>query len=172
MHMGYRRDGMTAARKAQVCEALAKYGNVRDACRAAGISNTTYYRHEKKDPEFASRCAAARAQSAGRIETLAWQRAVEGAPETVIRGGEVVQIKMKPSDAMLGMLLRASAPEKYAPQAAALREQIEKELRPRIEAEVRAELRAERLTPEKGDALRKQLEEMLSDFNRRMGGNG
>lgn len=29
-----------------------------------------------------------------------------------------------------------------------------------------------RLTPERGDALRRQIEQMLSDFNRRMGGNG
>ncbi|MEA3065790.1 MAG: hypothetical protein QOJ27_2242 [Sphingomonadales bacterium] len=31
---------------------------------------------------------------------------------------------------------------------------------------------APRLTPARGDALRRQLEQMLSDFNRRMGGNG
>jgi hypothetical protein len=168
-HQGYKRDGLTPERRAALLSALARYGNASDACKVAGISTTTFYRHLKKDPEFDVACAAARAKAAKGLETLAWERATEGAPETVIRGGEVVQVKVKPSDQMLGMLLKASDPGKYAPGVQALRERIEAELRPRIEAEVRAQ---EARLREDGPELRAEIDAMLSDFNRRMGGQG
>ena len=52
-HRGWKRDGFTPAKKAKALEALGKYGNVADACRVAGISDTTFYRHLNKDPDFA-----------------------------------------------------------------------------------------------------------------------
>jgi hypothetical protein len=95
-----------------------------------------------KDPDFARLCDLARARASRPLETLAWQRATEGTPETVIRGGEVVQIKVKPSDAMMRLLLQASNPKKYGrlSRGGATRRQIEKALRKRIEAEVRVEV--------------------------------
>src|SRR3954468_1126784 len=107
-HQGYKRDGLTPERRAALLAALGRVGNASDACKVAGISTTTYYRHLKKDPELEAECAEARAKAAKGIETLAWERATEGTRETVIRGGEVVQVKVKPSDQMLGMLLKAS----------------------------------------------------------------
>jgi DNA-binding phage protein len=144
-HRGWKRGGFTPAKKAKAIEAMGKYGNVSDATRVAGISDTTFYRHLKKDPEFARSCDLARERAARPIETLAWQRATEGAPETVIRNGEVVQIRIKPSDSMLGMLLRASDPKKYGrlSRGGATRKQIERKLRRKIEAETRETLRRE-----------------------------
>lgn len=144
-HRGWKRDGFTPAKKAKAIEALGKYGNVTDAARVAGISDTTFYRHLNKYPDFARSCELAREKAAKPLETLAWERATEGAPETVIRNGEVVQIKVKPSDSMLGMLLRASDPKKYGrlSRGGATRKQIEKKLRRKIEAETRETMRRE-----------------------------
>ncbi len=141
-HRGWKRDGFTPAKKAKAIEALGKYGNVTDAARVAGVSDTTFYRHLNKDPDFARLCDLARAKAAQPIETLAWQRATEGAPEKVIRGGEVVQVKVKPSDSLMRLMLQASNPKKYGrlSRGGATRRQIEKAMRKRIEAEVRVEV--------------------------------
>ena len=151
-HRGWKRDGFTPAKKAKAVEALGKYGNVADAARVAGVSDTTFYKHLNKDAEFARLCETARAQAGKPLETLAWQRAVEGAPETIIRKGEVVQVKIKPSDSLMRLILQASNPKKYGrlSRGGASRRQIErrvrlsieKELRPIIEAEVRSEIAA------------------------------
>jgi len=141
-HRGWKRDGFTPAKKSKAIEALGKYGNVKDACRVAGVSDTTFYRHYNKDPDFAKQCELVRAMAARPLETLAWQRAVEGAEEILIRNGEIVQIRRKPSDAMMRLLLQASDPKKYGrlSRGGASRRQIERKLRKRIEAEVRAEI--------------------------------
>jgi hypothetical protein len=68
------------------------------------------------------------------------------------------------------MLLEGGTTGRYGPQVKALRDKIEAELRPKIEAEVRAEIRRKRNEDE--PMLLKKLEDMLSDYNRRMGGNG
>jgi hypothetical protein len=140
-HRGWKRDGFTPAKKAKAIEALGKYGNVADACRVAGVSDTTFYRHLNKDPDFARLCEQERARAARPLETLAWERATEGSRETIIRGGEVVQIRIKPSDSMLRLLLQASDPKKYGrlSRGGATRRQIERKLRKKIEAELRAE---------------------------------
>lgn len=144
-HRGWKRDGFTPAKKAKALEALGKYGNVADAARVAGISDTTFYRHLNRDPEFARACELERAKAAQPLETLAWQRATEGAPETIIRGGEVVQIKVKPSDSVLRLLLQAANPKKYGrlSRGGATRRQIEKKLRKAIEAETREAMKRE-----------------------------
>jgi len=139
-HRGWKRDGFTPAKKAKAIEALGKYGNVADACRVAGISDTTFFRHLNKDPEFRSICEAARSKSAAVIEVLAWERGVTGIEEEVIHYGKVVGTRRKRSDAVFRMIMTASDPEKYGRQGQVLRTRIEKELRPRIEAEVRAEI--------------------------------
>jgi hypothetical protein len=148
-HRGWKRDGFTPAKKAKAIEALGRCGNVTDAARVAGVSDTTFYRHLLKDPDFARLCELARAQAARPLETLAWQRATEGTPETVIRGGEVVQIKVKPSDSLMRLMLQASNPKKYGrlSRGGPTRRQIERKLRKRIEAEVRAEIEANRGGP-------------------------
>jgi len=128
-------DGFTAARKKVFLEALGKHGTIADACRIAGVSRRTFYYHHDKWPDFAAACAGQLARAAGAVEALAWERATVGGEEMVIRGGEVVQVRRKPSDAMLRMLLQASNPKKYGRMAATRRKAIEKELRAKIAAE-------------------------------------
>src|SRR5205085_11727718 len=125
-HRGWRRDGFTPEKRRKAVKALAKYGTVVDAARAVGVSDTTFYRHLNKDPDFLRMCLLAREQAAKPIETLAWERATIGAEEVVIRDGKIVQVKRKPSDAMLRMLLMASNPKKHGRMAAERRKAIEK----------------------------------------------
>lgn len=155
-----RHDGFTAAKKKACVEALSKYGNITDACRIAGVSRKTFHYHRSKWPDFASACEAALARAAGTIEAIAWQRATVGADEVTIRGGEVVQVKRKPSDSMLRMLLMASNPKKYGRLAQARRKEIEKDVRRRIKAEVREEWRRRPVdsSEELESALLKQLD--------------
>jgi len=173
-----RRDGFTAAKREAFVVALARYGTVSDACRVVGISDTTFRRHEKRDAEFAGRCRKAKREAAGKLETLAWERATVGADETLIRDGAVVQVKRKPSDAMLRLLMQASEPERYGGtmgrrvDVKALRADIEAELRPKIEAELRARGWRPKLNRAERHALRQKVEQALSDLNRRLGGDG
>lgn len=163
---------MTAERQKKILTWLARTGCVKDACGKAGISTTSFYRACQRLPDFAEAAAKARAMAATELEAIAYQRAVEGAEETVIRDGKVAFIRKKPSDRILKTLLESSNPAKFrsgGEVSAAVRARIEKELRPRIEAEVRAELRAHRLNPRE---VRERLEAKLADFNRRMGGDG
>jgi hypothetical protein len=163
-HRGWKRDGFTPAKKAVAVEALGKYGSVTDAARVAGVSDTTFYKHLKKDPDLARLCELARAKAAAPLETLAWQRATEGAVEKVIRNGEVVQIRIKPSDALMRLLLQASNPKKYGrlSRGGASRRQIERKLRKTIEAEVRAEFAREKRVDAKElfDKLSERIAEM------------
>ena len=172
MALGWKKNGFTPAKKAICLDALARGASVEEACREAKISPTTFYKHEKKDAEFASLCRAARARSGGAasLETLAWERGVTGVEEEVVQGGKVVGKRRKRSDAVFKMLLEGGDSGAYGPQVKALRAKVEAELRPKIEAQVRAEIkRQQRLD---GPRALAKLEEMLSDFNRRMGGNG
>lgn len=169
-HRGWRRDGFTPAKKAKAIAAFGEYGNLADAARVAGVSKTTFYRHLDKDPDFARLCELARVKASQPLETLAWQRATEGAPETIIRGGEVVQIKVKPSDSLMRLLLQASNPKKYGrlSRGGATRRQIEKQLRKTIEAEVRAEIEAENGGPKRDvntliDLIAARLEEIEAE---------
>jgi AcrR family transcriptional regulator len=165
-HRGWKRDGFTPEKKRKAVKALAKYGTVVDAARAVGVSDTTFYRHLNKDPDFLRMCELAREEAAKPIETLAWERATIGAEEVVIRDGKVVQVKRKPSDAMLRMLLMASSPKRHGRMAGERRKVIEKEVRARIEAEVREELlRRQVATPEE---VRAQLVKGLAALGHRL----
>jgi AcrR family transcriptional regulator len=130
-----RHDGFTGARKKAFLEALGKYGTIADACRVAGVSRRTFYYHRDRWADFAAACEGQLARAAGAIETLAWERATVGAEEVVIRGGEVVQVRRKPSDAMLRLLLQASDPAKYGRMAEVRRAEIEGQVRAEIAAE-------------------------------------
>jgi len=145
MALGWKRNGFTPAKKAKCLAALAREATVADACREAAISPTTFYKHEKKDPEFASLCRAARAQSGGPecLETFAWERGVTGIEEEIVQGGKVVGTRRRRSDSVFRMLVERGDPAVGGPALRALRARVERELRPRIEAEIRAEIAAE-----------------------------
>jgi len=100
-----RRDAFTGARKQVYLKALAKTGCILDACRITGIFSSTVYNHQSSDPDFAHNCELAVALAATPIELTAYERAVVGQEEPVIRGGKVVGTRIKRSDYMLRILL-------------------------------------------------------------------
>lgn len=77
------------------------------------------------------------------LENTAWRRAVEGVEEKIWRDGKLVQVKVKPSDAMLRLLLQASNPKKYGrlSRGGETKKQIEKRLRKAIRAELLEKMR-------------------------------
>ncbi len=169
MALGWKCDGFTPAKKAACLEALGRGVTVAEACRAAKISPTTFYRHEKKDPEFSSWCRAARARSGGTaaLETLAWERGVTGIEEPVVQGGKIVGTRRRRSDSVFRMLLEGAEGGRFAAPAKALRARIEKELRPKIEAEVRAEIAAQaRGSKRDAKAIFDELAERVAEIKR------
>ncbi len=101
----YRQDGLTPRRQEQFVEALARTGCVKDACRAARISDTSIYRARKRVPEFDRRCAAALATARPSLEETAYQRAVTGWEEPIFQGGKQVGAKRRYSDTILRTLI-------------------------------------------------------------------
>ncbi|HEX8513447.1 MAG TPA: hypothetical protein VF688_10120 [Allosphingosinicella sp.] len=169
MALGWKKGGFSPAKKAACIEALGRGVTVEEACREARISPTTFYRHEKKDPGFASLCRAARARSGGAVslETLAWERGVTGIEEEVVQGGKVVGTRRRRSDSVFRMLLEGSDPERFGFQVKAIRAKIEKELRPRIEAEIRAEMEArEKESRRDAEGLFNELSARLDEIER------
>jgi molybdenum-dependent DNA-binding transcriptional regulator ModE len=137
-----RHDGFTPARQRKFFKALKKTGCIADACRACGISRNTVRRHRDKWPDFDSGVEAALAIASVELDMIAWQRATVGAEEKVWRDGKLVMTRIKPSDAMLRLLMQGANPKKYGrtgqmPKGAAL-----KQLKRQAEKEVAATLRA------------------------------
>lgn len=137
-----RHDGFTPARQKKFFRALKKSGCIADACRVAGISRNTVRRHRGKWPAFEARVEAALAIASVELDMIAWQRATVGAEEKVWRDGKLVMTRVKPSDAMLRLLMQGANPKKYGrtgqmPKGAMLRK-----LKRRAEKEVAAAWRA------------------------------
>jgi hypothetical protein len=106
-------DGFTAEKEATFLAELERSGCVTDAARTVGISRTSINRHRRFRPAFDAACKLARVKARGPLEAIAYLRAVEGTETKVIRGGKVVEVRVKPSDAMLKTLLQAADPGKY-----------------------------------------------------------
>ncbi|HEX8222451.1 MAG TPA: hypothetical protein VF605_01390 [Allosphingosinicella sp.] len=135
-----RHDAFTGTKKQAYLKALAKTGCILDACRLTGISSSTVYNHQAGDPEFARNCQLALDMASAPIELTAYERAVVGVEEDVIRGGKVVGTRMKRSDFMLRILLQGSNPKKYGPRPGFTRKRILKAERKHMEREIRAEM--------------------------------
>jgi hypothetical protein len=133
-----RHDGFTAEKRARFLEEVERSGCIRDGCRAAGISKTTVERWRDKDAEFAAALALKLDLATVSLERFAFDRAVNGGEEKIYREGRLVSTKVKPSDAMLRMLLQGACPEKYGrtggerQASAAMRRRWKDELRPEI----------------------------------------
>lgn len=140
-----RHDGFTREKRQRFLAEVERSGCIRDGCRAAGISKTTVERWRDKDAEFAAALALKLDLAAASLERLAYDRAVTGAEEVVIREGKIVAIKRKPSDAMLRMLLQGANPAKYGRTAG--ERQASAAMRRRMKDELRAEIEAERDEP-------------------------
>ena len=137
-----------------------------DACFEAGISDTTFYRHYNKWPDFRRAVDAATDRIVVPLENTAWQRATVGGEEKLYRNGELVEVRVKPSDSMLRLLLQARHPKKYGrlSSGGATRKQIEKRLRKEIEAEM-----WERLRPRSLDEVHDSILAKLRAIARRRG---
>jgi hypothetical protein len=128
--------------------------NVRSALRKAKLTgcSSLAYERRKKDARFRGAWDEAIDQSYAMLELEMLER---------VRFGD----DRPPPATEAERRLRA------IPTALAL--QLLKLYENRVKARSAAPARpAARLTAERGDALRKRIEQMLSDFNRRMGGNG
>lgn len=108
-----RHDGFTPKKQRKFLKAFKKCGCQSDAARHAGISRQTVRRHRLKFPDFAARMEKALAMAATELEAIAWQRAVHGVEEKVIRDGKVAWTRIKPSDAILRLLMQGANPRKY-----------------------------------------------------------
>jgi hypothetical protein len=118
-------DGFTPAKEAVFLAELERSGCVTDAARVVAISRNTINRHRRFRPAFDAACKAARVKARGPLEAVAYARAVEGTETRIIRGGKVVEVRIKPSDAMLKTLLAAADPDKYSNRPRATAEQLE-----------------------------------------------
>lgn len=136
-----RHDGFTPARRKVFFKALKKTGCIADACRACGISRNTVRRWRIRRTEFDDQVEAALAISSVELDMIAWQRATEGAQEKVYRDGRLVFTRVKPSDAMLRLLMQGANPKKYGRTGQMPKKAVMKQLKKEARAEVRAELR-------------------------------
>jgi|GEM_PF-1084616 len=149
-----RHDAFTGAKKQLYLKALAKAGCILDACRLTGVSSSTVYNHQASDPDFARHCQLAIDMASTPIELTAYERAVVGVEEDVIRGGKVVGTRMRRSDYMLRVMLQGSNPKKYGPRPGFKRKRLLKFERKQIEREVVARMQVQ--TP-KIEAVRDEV---------------
>jgi hypothetical protein len=145
-----RHDGFTPAKQRKFFKALKKCGCVKDSCRAAGISKTTVDRWRDKDAAFDGKVAAARAMASAELDMIAWQRATQGCEEKIYRDGKLVSVRVKPSDAILRLLMQGANPEKYGrtgqrppPKDKALMKRLKKEAGREVRAAYRAGVQEE-----------------------------
>lgn len=118
-----RRPGQRAGVKwrAAFLEHFKLYGIVRDACEAAGVETSTYYRQLKRDPEFAAEVADATELAADVLERVAHGWATTGVPEETVTvtehpDGSVTTVTRRTttrSPYVLIQLLKARRPEKF-----------------------------------------------------------
>lgn len=87
--------------------------NVREACDAAGIARSTLYSWRRREAGFAEAMDEAQAMAVDRLESAAWDRALNGHVEPVFHNGRIVGHVNRPSDRLLQHLLEANRPEKF-----------------------------------------------------------
>lgn len=133
-----RHDAFDLPKRRVFLKTLAKTGCILEGCRAAGVSRSTVYAHQERDPLFRKHCEIALEMAALPVELAAWERGVTGIEEEVIRGGQVVGHRMKRSDAVLRLLLQGANPKKYGPRPGFTRKRLMAWERKQIEREILA----------------------------------
>lgn len=95
----------------------ARYGNIGYSAVQVGVVRSTIYDWLEHDEQFALGFRQAEAAAVEVLEQEAWRRAVEGSPytRTSYWHGEPVgtDSKIEYSDALMTLLLKARAPDKY-----------------------------------------------------------
>jgi hypothetical protein len=164
-----RHDGFTPVRQKKFFKALNKTGCIADACRACGISRNTVRRHRDKWPAFDARVEAALAIASVSLEMIAWKRATEGAEEKVYRDGKLVMTRVKPSDAMLRLLMQGANPKKYGRMGQMPRRATMKQMRKEARREAAAKVGAGRRPRIATNAeVREALTKRLAAFHERV----
>lgn len=90
-----RHDGWTPRRKALFLDHLANHGDVRAACRAAGMSREAAYRLRRRDAVFARAWAAGLALAGEAAGELLACRAINGVEEEVWHAGRMVGTRIR-----------------------------------------------------------------------------
>ena len=98
--------GWTPERLQRFFNVLTRTGCVLDACRVAGISDTSAYKMKKRFPLFAAAWDDSLERGHRGLIAIAYQRAAEGRETVIIRKGEEFERRITPSDAILGLLLK------------------------------------------------------------------
>jgi hypothetical protein len=93
--------------------AYAKFGTIKDACKAAGINRHTYEAHRVKFSDFDQACAVVDIECADEADRELFLRAVRGWQEPVYQGGELVGTILVKSDRLLEFYLKHRRPEIY-----------------------------------------------------------
>lgn len=137
-----RHDAFTRVKRREFLRALAECGCILESCRKAGVSKSTVYRLQDEDQLFFNQCGLAMRMAATDIESVAWDRAVNGVEQQFACGNRVYT-RVRHSDSLLRLLLQASDPEKYGPRPGFSRTRLLKAERERIEREVREKIRGE-----------------------------
>lgn len=137
-----RHDAFTGARKCAFLAALVKTGCIIDACRRAGPSPRTVYRHQESDPRFRHHCETALRMAGASVELTAWERAVEGVEEEIAVGGKMVK-RRRYDSGLLRLLLQGSNPKKYGPRPGFTRKRLLRHERKQMAREIRAEIEME-----------------------------
>lgn len=101
-----RHDGWTLARTKTFLATLRQTGCVADAARVTGVSARSGYRLRQKDADFREAWDDALADARRGLLAIAHERAVVGRETIIIRGGEEVERRIQPSDAMLALLIK------------------------------------------------------------------
>lgn len=101
-----REDGWTAARTRTFLAVLAQSGCVTDAARVAGMSRKAVNDARRRFEPFDRACSTALARALRGLQAVAYERAVVGRETVILRGGQEVERRIMPSDAMLGLLLK------------------------------------------------------------------
>lgn len=100
-------------KRALFVEALAQTGNVTMAARSVGWCRGTPYDLRETDELFAEAWEEAVAISVDMLEGQAWNLAMNGVKEPVFHNGEQCGFKIKYSERMLEILLKARRPDIY-----------------------------------------------------------
>jgi hypothetical protein len=111
-------DGWDKRRRGIFLRVLARTKDVREACRAAGMSSTSAYALRGRSPPFARAWEKMLAADAPSVLDAALERAINGWVEPIVVGGKIVGERRRYSDSLLrALLLRDAAREKAAGKA-------------------------------------------------------
>ena len=112
--MSQRRDSLTPKTQTAFLAALARSGNVRQACRSIGRCPATLYKYRQRDAAFAALWDETMAVAVDTVlEPEAVRRAVDGVEKGVYHEGDQVGTVRQYSDTLLIFLLKGWRPERY-----------------------------------------------------------